>query len=252
MSKQSHPDQPTYHPSRHRMRTFSDNRQAFFEGSDTPTDYLERCLDTIAQREPTIKAWVTLNEDNARQAAEESTKRYRSGKPLSPIDGMPIGIKDVLQTGTCQQNWAAPSSKAARLIWIPHRSSTASGRCTHRGKTVTRNLLSLSRAQPPTLLTQPTPGGSSSGTSAAVGAGMVPGALGNQVVGSIIRPAAFCGNFAIKPTLGALHGGEGLSLSQLHLGVTRRRSKTSGQLHTRSPNGQGLIQVTPGSLGRRT
>ena len=63
-----------------------------------------------------------------------------------------------------------------------------------------------------------TPGGSSSGSAAAVGAGMVPAALGNQVVGSIIRPAGYCANFAIKPTLGALHAGEGLSLSQLHLG----------------------------------
>ena len=56
--------------------------------------------------------------------------------------------------------------------------------------------------------TTKTPGGSSSGSSAAVGAGMVPAALGNQVVGSIIRPAAFCGNYAIKPTLGALHMGK--------------------------------------------
>ena len=66
---------------------------------------------------------------------------------------------------------------------------------------------------------QATPGGSSSGTSAAVGAGMIPAGLGNQVVGSVIRPASYCGNFAIKPTIGALHNGEGLSLSQLHLGV---------------------------------
>ena len=99
MSTQSLHGQPSYDPSRHRMRTFSDNRQTFFEGSDTPTDYLERCLDTIAQREPTIKAWVTLNEDNARQTAEESTKRYRSGKPFSPIDGMPIGIPSMGERG---------------------------------------------------------------------------------------------------------------------------------------------------------
>ena len=221
MSKQSHPDQPTYHPSRHRMRTFSDNRQAFFEGSDTPTDYLERCLDTIAQREPTIKAWVTLNEDNARQAAEESTKRYRSGKPLSPIDGMPIGIKDVLQTRDMPTELGSPifkgrethmdsaSVNALRLAGAPIV-----------GKTVTTEFAFVVPG-PTTNPFDPnaTPGGSSSGTSAAVGAGMVPAALGNQVVGSIIRPAAFCGNFAIKPTLGALHGGEGLSLSQLHLGV---------------------------------
>ncbi len=83
MTKQSLHGQPVYDPSRHRMRTFSDVRQAFFDGTDTPTDYLERCLDTIAQKEPTVKAWVTLNEDNARQAAEASSQRYRRGDPRS-------------------------------------------------------------------------------------------------------------------------------------------------------------------------
>ena len=111
MPKQSHHGQPIYDPSRHRMRTFSDVRQDFFDGTDSPTDYLERCLDTIAQKEPTIKAWVTLNEDNARRAAEESTQRYRRGKPLSPIDGMPIGIKDVLQTRDMPTELGSPIFK---------------------------------------------------------------------------------------------------------------------------------------------
>ena len=65
------------------------------EGSDSPRDYLERCLECIDSREPQVKAWVVLNLENARQAADESGKRYRQGHPLSVIDGMPLGIKDV-------------------------------------------------------------------------------------------------------------------------------------------------------------
>jgi Asp-tRNA(Asn)/Glu-tRNA(Gln) amidotransferase A subunit family amidase len=64
-----------------------------------------------------------------------------------------------------------------------------------------------------------TPGGSSSGSAAAVGACMVPAAIGTQVVGSVIRPAGFCANHALKPTLGAIHRGERLSFSQSHIGV---------------------------------
>jgi Asp-tRNA(Asn)/Glu-tRNA(Gln) amidotransferase A subunit family amidase len=88
------------------------------------------------------------------------------------------------------------------------------------GKTVTTEFAFVEPG-PTTNLFCPcaTPDGSSSGSAAAVGAVMVPAALGNQVVGSVIRPAGYCASFAIKPTHGALHCGEGLSLSQLHLGV---------------------------------
>lgn len=75
------------------MRTFLDVRDSFLEGSDSPRDYLERCLECIDSREPQIKAWVVLNLEDARQAADESGKRYRQGKSLSVIDGMPTGIQ---------------------------------------------------------------------------------------------------------------------------------------------------------------
>ena len=82
-----------YDPATYRMRTFLDVRDSFLEGSDSPRDYLERCLECIDSREPQIKAWVVLNLEDARQAADESGKRYRQGMPLSVIDGMPSGIQ---------------------------------------------------------------------------------------------------------------------------------------------------------------
>ena len=220
--QQPKPDEiGSYDPASYRLRTFHDARPAFIDGSDTPRAYLERCLETIDAREPTVQAWVTLNTAGARQAADESTERYKTGQALSPIDGMPIGIKDVLQTKDMPTTLGSPIFKD-RQTGIDSASVNALrlAGAVILGKTVTTEFAFMV----PGPTTNPfdagaTPGGSSSGSAAAVGAGMVPAALGNQVVGSIIRPAGYCANFAIKPTLGALHGGEGLSLSQLHLGV---------------------------------
>jgi Asp-tRNA(Asn)/Glu-tRNA(Gln) amidotransferase A subunit family amidase len=211
----------SYDPATNKLRTFHDARPGFFDGSDTPRDYLERCLEVIEAREPVVKAWVTLNIENAREAADQSTARYRKGAPLSLIDGMPVGIKDVIQTKDMPTELGSPIFKG-RHTNVDSASVNALrlAGALIVGKTVTTEFAFVH----PGPTTNPfdadaTPGGSSSGSSAAIGAGMVPAALGNQVVGSVIRPAAFCGNYAIKPTLGALHGGEGLSLSQLHLGV---------------------------------
>ena len=70
----------------------------FASGADTPRDFLERCLADIAALEPKIGAFVHLNLDGARAAADQSTARWREGQPRSPIDGMPIGIKDIIET----------------------------------------------------------------------------------------------------------------------------------------------------------
>jgi len=203
------------------LTTFHDARKKFVDGTDTPRAYLERCLATIEQREPAVKAWVTLNPAGALASADAATQRYRRGAPLSPIDGMPVGIKDVIQTKDMPTTLGSPIYAG--------RETNMDSACVNAlrlagasiiGKTVTTEFAFMV----PGPTTNPfdetrTPGGSSSGSAAAVGAGMVPVALGNQVVGSVIRPAAYCANYALKPTLGALHGGEGLSLSQLHLGV---------------------------------
>src|SRR5258708_33567147 len=78
--------------------TFHDAARRFTDGNDSPRAYLERCLETIAQREPVVKALVVLNEAGARAAADASAARWKAGKSLSPIDGMPGGIKDPLET----------------------------------------------------------------------------------------------------------------------------------------------------------
>ena len=86
--------------------TFHDAARRFTDGNDSPRAYLERCLETIAQREPVVKALVALNETGARAAADASAARWKAGKPLSPIDGMPVAIKDLLETRTCPPRWA--------------------------------------------------------------------------------------------------------------------------------------------------
>ena len=63
-------------------------------GKRTPREFLERCLEVIAAREKTVKAFVTLDAKGARKAADVATRRYKAGKPLSPVDGMPIAVKD--------------------------------------------------------------------------------------------------------------------------------------------------------------
>lgn len=196
-------------------------RQQFLEGSLTPEAYLEECLGRIRQNEPAVKAWVTLNIDGARQQARASTERYRLGKPLSDIDGLPIGIKDLLETRdmpttlgckpfennhTRRDNAAVRALREAGAIILGKTVTTALG---FLDPGPTRNPFDLQR----------TPGGSSSGSAAAVGAGMVPVTLGTQLVASILRPASYCGNWALKPTFGAIHRGERQGFSQGHTGV---------------------------------
>lgn len=87
-----------YDPADRSGLTFHGAARAFADGKDTPRAYLERCLEQIAAVEPKVKALVSLNEEGARAAADASGDRWKAGRPLSPIDGMPIGIKDLLET----------------------------------------------------------------------------------------------------------------------------------------------------------
>lgn len=211
----------SYDPREFTGLTFHDRVDDFLAGRDTPRDYLERCIDTIEAREPVVKAWVSLNYEGARAAADESTQRYRNGEPASPIDGMPIGIKDLFMTRDMPTKMGSPLYEKN----FPKQDSASiqalrSAGAIVLGKTVTTEL-GMSHAGPTTnpFSTKHSPGGSSSGSAAAVGARMVPVTLGSQVVGSCIRPAGFCSNYALKPTLGAIHRGERLGFSQSHIGV---------------------------------
>ena len=196
--------------------TFHDAARRFTDGNDDPRAYLERCLETIAAREPVVKALTALNESGARDAADASAARWKAGKPLSPIDGMPIAIKDLLETKDMPTELGSASMKGN----FPKRDNAAVWALRQAGavilaKTVTAEL-GGSQPGPTSNPFDPvrTPGGSSSGSAAAVGANMVPAAIGTQVGGSIIRPAAYCGNFALKPTQGGINRGARLAPSQ--------------------------------------
>ena len=200
------------------MRPYLTATSAFAAGGDSPRDFLERCLADLNQWEPKIGAFVALNLDGARSAADASTKRWRDGKPLSPIDGMPVGIKDIIET------FDMPTEQGSPLFagWRTGRDAAAVAALREAGavvvgKTVTTEFAATTaRGTRNPWDTNRTPGGSSSGSAAAVAAGLVSGALGTQVIGSTIRPASYCGCYGFKPSVGAINRGgsyDGLSQS---------------------------------------
>lgn len=223
---------------------------AFRAGEDTPRDYLERCLETISAREETVRAWVVLNESGAREQADRSTARWRDGSPLSPIDGMPIGIKDLLETRDMptQMGCDAYAGNFPRrdnaAVWALREAGAVI-----LGKTVTAEL-GGAHPGPTTNPFDPAriPGGSSSGSAAAVGARMVPAAIGSQVAGSIIRPASYCGNWALKPSQGAINRGErqatSMSTHGVHAGCLEDMWQVAIAVAARAGGDPGCIPLT--------
>lgn len=188
-------------------------RSAGFAGTDSPRAVLEECLEDIARWEPAVGAFTVMDAVAAREAADAATVRWRAGKPRSAIDGMVVGVKDMIDTGDLPTGMGSPLYDG----YIP-RFDAASVQGLREagavilGKTVTTEFASSH----PRGTRNPwdparTPGGSSSGSAAAVGSG----ALGTQVVGSILRPAGYCGAYGYKPTPGGINRGGSLDyLSQ--------------------------------------
>jgi Asp-tRNA(Asn)/Glu-tRNA(Gln) amidotransferase A subunit family amidase len=213
----------SYDPATARYLCFAQAREDFVARRDDPRAYLERCLETLHAREPQVQAFVSLDEQSARGAADASVARYRAHAPLSLVDGLPIAIKDCYETA----DFPTEVNSALFRHWRPDRDAAhvyalRSGGAIVLGKTVTteltmagpgptRNPWDLSR----------TPGGSSSGSAAAVAAAMLPAATGSQVRGSVLRPASICGVIGFKPTYGAVNrlGGFDPSPSLNHFGI---------------------------------
>ena len=198
-------------------------REGFLDGSDSPRDFLERGIAVIDERDADVRAFVTKRLDSARVDADAATARYKNGQPRSLLDGCPLAVKDMIQTSDLPtqmgsplfDGWQAPVDAAcvhalrkagAVVVGKTVTTEFAAG---HTNKT--RNPYDLER----------TPGGSSSGSGASVGAGMVPLALGTQTRGSVIRPAAFNGAVGFKPALDAIHMGgiHPLSPTLDHVGI---------------------------------
>jgi len=208
--------------ARPQSRSYFEATAKFADGSDTPRAFMDRCIGDIERLDGDVQAFVVTGLDAARAAADESTARWAAGKQLSPIDGMPIGVKDIMETADFPTEQGSPLFKGwkgardcaavaalreAGAIMVG-KTVTTEFAATHPG--VTRNPWDLER----------TPGGSSSGSAASVAAGMVPGALGSQVIGSTIRPASYCGIFGYKPSVGGINrGGSFDGFSQSSTGI---------------------------------
>jgi Asp-tRNA(Asn)/Glu-tRNA(Gln) amidotransferase A subunit family amidase len=195
------------HTLRPTLRPYVAATKPFAAGTSTPRDFLEGCLVEFKNREKHVGAFVIHDIEQARVAADASTARWKASKPLSPIDGMPMGIKDIIETVDMPTEMGSPlfagwrSQKDAACVAalrqagaiILGKTVTTEFAATHPG--ITRNPWNLEH----------TPGGSSSGSAAAVGCGMVSAALGTQVIGSTIRPASYCGTYGYKPSVNALN-----------------------------------------------
>jgi Asp-tRNA(Asn)/Glu-tRNA(Gln) amidotransferase A subunit family amidase len=198
---------PASAPTKPALRCYMAANADFTSGRETPRQFLERSLELLDYWEPQIGAFVTTALPAARAAADQSSERWRAGKPLSPIDGMPVGIKDIIETVDMPTQMGSPlfagwrSEKDAASV----RALREAG-AVILGKTVTTEFAaSEPRGTRNPWNTAHTPGGSSSGSAAAVAAGIVSAALGTQVIGSTIRPASFCGCVGFKPSVNALN-----------------------------------------------
>jgi Asp-tRNA(Asn)/Glu-tRNA(Gln) amidotransferase A subunit family amidase len=176
--------------------------QALRNGKTTCLEILEGCLAQVDEWEPKVHAWVVLDRERAIEQALGLDEELKGGKERGPLHGIPIGIKDIidvagLPTACGSKRWAEVAADRDAEVVINLREAGA----IIMGKTVTtpyawidppitRNPWNLER----------TPGGSSSGSAAAVACGMCFGAIGTQTGGSITRPASFCGVAGMKPT----------------------------------------------------
>ena len=164
------------------------------------------CLKRIEDTDGQIKAWAWLDPEYAMAQAREADQIRRAGRGLGALHGVPVGLKDIIDTRI------GPTQRGSELY--TGREAMRDARLVERlveagavimGKTTTTELAYLA----PSETTNPhnpahTPGGSSSGSAAAVAARHVPLAVGSQTGGSVIRPASFCGTFGFKPTRGLI------------------------------------------------
>jgi Asp-tRNA(Asn)/Glu-tRNA(Gln) amidotransferase A subunit family amidase len=196
------------------------------KGAISAEEYTQACLDRIAAVEDKVHAFAHLDPEHALAQARERDEWRQSGRPIGALHGVPVGVKDIIDTsdypaecGSAVMSGRRPRMDAAVVSRLRSAGAVIIGKTVttefayfHPGPT--RNPHDLER----------TPGGSSSGSAAAVAARMVPIAIGSQTNGSIIRPASFCGTFAMKGSHGLVSRSGVLPLSRTldHIGPFAR------------------------------
>lgn len=187
-----------------RLPEITQLQQQFREGTNSVAAVLESCLAAIERWEDAIQAWVEIDTVGARRIARDMDEKFRRGERMAPLAGIPIGVKDIIDL-------AGQRTGAGSRLREQHRAHADAAVVSRLrqagaivlGKTVTTEWACFD--PPPTRNPwnrEHTPGGSSSGSAAAVATGMCVAALGSQTGGSIVRPASYCGVCGFKPTLG--------------------------------------------------
>ncbi|MSQ57879.1 MAG: amidase [Limnohabitans sp.] len=172
-------------------------------GKLSSEDLVKACLDRIALRDRAVNAWACVDADSA---LEQARKRDTWTGPRGPLHGIPIGVKDVIDTVDMPTEYGSQIYSGHRPPW--DAACVALARAAGAvviGKTATTEFANIHPAatrNPHNLLHSP--GGSSSGSAAAIADHMIPIAFGTQTAGSTIRPAAFCGVMAYKPSFGLI------------------------------------------------
>ncbi|MBI4337881.1 MAG: amidase [Chloroflexi bacterium] len=176
----------------------------------SPVALAEALLARIEALEPRLKAWVTVASREALAGARRRESQARSGTVLGPLHGVPIGVKDIISTRGLRTTMGSP----LYANHVPTFDATLVRRLKRAGAIVLGKTVTVQFAAgdpPPTLNpwdAARTPGGSSTGSAVAVAARMVPGAIGTQTGGSVLRPAAYNGVVGLKPSYGRIsrHG----------------------------------------------
>ena len=182
--------------------TATDAARKINSGELTAEALVRACLDRVSEREPTIGAWEYIEPD----AVIDEAKQRDSEQPLGPLHGIPVGIKDIIDTADMPTRRGSPiyadrqpDEDAASVASI--RSAGA----IIMGKTVTTEFATFTPGRTVNPLNfAHTPGGSSSGSAAGVADFMMPIAYGTQTSGSVIRPSSFCGLCGFKPSFGSV------------------------------------------------
>ncbi|RMF04433.1 MAG: amidase [Alphaproteobacteria bacterium] len=186
--------------------TAADAARRIESGEITSERLVQACLDRIAAREETVRAWAYLDPDYALKQARERDEWRKQGRTTGPLHGVPVGIKDIIDTGDmptengCAAHKGRTPEEDATLV-----AALRDAGAVIMGKTVTTELAVFvpSKTRNPHN-PEYSPGGSSAGSAAAVADFMVPLAVGTQTGGSVIRPASFNGVVGFKPTFGLI------------------------------------------------
>ena len=201
----------------------TDAARAIRDGAFSAEQLVRACLGRVHEVDGQVQAWAYLDEEHALAQARARDRDRSEGRPLGPLHGVPVGIKDIIDTcdmptedGTVLHAGRTPAYDATVVAKLRAAGAVVMGKtvtteCAYFSPGKTRNPHNPAH----------TPGGSSSGSAAAVAAGMVPLALGSQTNGSVIRPAAYCGVYGFKPTHGLIsrHGVLRLSRTLDHIGM---------------------------------